>query len=315
MKKGTILYGAACFILGAAICGGSAAYATEKSAARSLHTVYVDGERVELEAYLIDGYNYVKLRDVGKAVGFNVYWDGTVQIQSDEPYTGAAPEDAAPEVTVPAVATETQVLAALRETVASGKASAPMAMTAQTRKDMGELLALLGEWPVYQVKTEGDGSSRFTVSFPTGYTAAAERCRPFIASLSGMSGRERVREIAFYVCDRLTYRAGASSSIEDIFRSDGIHAGNCMTYAHSFAFLCGLADIPCVYVRSATHQWNEVYVDGQWWSVDVTSNDVGDDPSVRPYQAVLTDPGELYGGTYKLAQPELVEKAKSILVP
>lgn len=92
MKKGTILYGAACFILGAAICGGSAAYAAEKSAARSLHTVYVDGERVELEAYLIDGYNYVKLRDVGKAVGFNVYWDGTVQIQSDESYTGAAPE-------------------------------------------------------------------------------------------------------------------------------------------------------------------------------------------------------------------------------
>ena len=92
MKKGTILYGAVCFALGAALCGGTAAYAAGVMAERSTNTIYVDGEEVELEAYLINGSNYVMLRDVGQAVGFNVYWDGSVQIESDKPYTGEAPE-------------------------------------------------------------------------------------------------------------------------------------------------------------------------------------------------------------------------------
>ncbi len=91
MKKGTILYGIVCFILGAAICGGGAAFAAGVMAEKSTNTFYVDGKAVELESYLIGGSNYVKLRDVGQVVNFNVYWDGTVQIESDKPYTGVAP--------------------------------------------------------------------------------------------------------------------------------------------------------------------------------------------------------------------------------
>ncbi len=94
MKKGTILYGIACFILGAAICGGTAAFAAGVMAEKSTNTVYVDGKQVELNAYLIGGSNYVMLRDVGQVVGFNVYWqqeDNSVQIESDKPYTGVAP--------------------------------------------------------------------------------------------------------------------------------------------------------------------------------------------------------------------------------
>ena len=46
-----------------------------------------------MEAYGIAGHNYVKLRDIGKAVGFNVFWDadsGCVQIETGAPYTGEA---------------------------------------------------------------------------------------------------------------------------------------------------------------------------------------------------------------------------------
>lgn len=57
----------------------------------SNQAIYVDGQRVYMTAYQIGGNNYVKLRDVGEAVGFNVYWDGTVQVESDKPYTGVAP--------------------------------------------------------------------------------------------------------------------------------------------------------------------------------------------------------------------------------
>lgn len=50
-----------------------------------------------MEAYTINGANYVKLRDIGKAVGFNVYWDnenGCVQVDPGKPYTGTAPKTA-----------------------------------------------------------------------------------------------------------------------------------------------------------------------------------------------------------------------------
>ena len=81
-------------VLGAILFGSAAAYAASSvMAERSAQAVYVDGRRVELEAYLIDGANYVKLRDVGQATNaINVYWDGAVQIQSGAPYTGVAPE-------------------------------------------------------------------------------------------------------------------------------------------------------------------------------------------------------------------------------
>lgn len=73
------------------------AHAAEKllTAVRSSHQFFLDGERVEMEAYVINGNNYVKLADVGRMVGFNVYWDGatgTVQINGDDPYTGQPPQ-------------------------------------------------------------------------------------------------------------------------------------------------------------------------------------------------------------------------------
>ncbi|MCM1225732.1 MAG: copper amine oxidase N-terminal domain-containing protein, partial [Lachnospiraceae bacterium] len=80
--------------LGAALFSGGVAHAAEifYKALPSTNTVYLDGQRVELAAFAIDGSNYVKLRDVGELMGFNVYWDGAVQIDSDAPYTGIAPD-------------------------------------------------------------------------------------------------------------------------------------------------------------------------------------------------------------------------------
>ena len=55
--------------------------------------IYVDGQQVKMEAYNIAGHNYVKLRDIGSQVGFNVYWSSGVQIDTGNPYTGVAPEN------------------------------------------------------------------------------------------------------------------------------------------------------------------------------------------------------------------------------
>lgn len=97
MKTKMFVAGAVGFALGAVLFAGGAAYAEGVSAERSTNTVYVDGRRVELEAYSIFGSNYVKLRDVGKAVNINVFWDGgAVQIDTASPYTGEAPAGAKP---------------------------------------------------------------------------------------------------------------------------------------------------------------------------------------------------------------------------
>ncbi|MDO4553350.1 MAG: CAP domain-containing protein [Bacillota bacterium] len=79
------------FICGAMVfCAGSA-LAAGPVVQLSGQAIYVDGQQVALEAYNIDGNNYVKLRDVGQAVDFNVYWQDGVQIESEAPYTGEAP--------------------------------------------------------------------------------------------------------------------------------------------------------------------------------------------------------------------------------
>ena len=93
MKKGTVITFALGVFAGITLCGPAAQAATEAlTATLSSQPIYVDGVRVELEAYGIHANNFVKLRDIGEAVNFNVYWDGSaVQIESDRPYTGEAP--------------------------------------------------------------------------------------------------------------------------------------------------------------------------------------------------------------------------------
>ena len=110
MKK--ILYLFIGLALGFAL-GSPAAQAIEGILAqRCTSPILLNGAPVEIEAYTINGHNYFKLRDIGKAVGFNVYWkseDGTVQIETNRPYTGEAPAKvetdkpvSQPEVTAPA---------------------------------------------------------------------------------------------------------------------------------------------------------------------------------------------------------------------
>lgn len=116
MKKQILTMFTGLFI-GAIITGGASAYAAGILAERSNHRIFVDGQEVQMEAYGIAGHNYVKLRDIGKAVGFNVFWDadsGCVQIETDAPYTGVAPSAEA----VPSAAAPSDVDAAKQDIVA-----------------------------------------------------------------------------------------------------------------------------------------------------------------------------------------------------
>lgn len=93
-KKDALLV-AAGLLVGTVLAGPAAHAAVEAlTATASTQTIYLDGERIDLEAYNIGGRNYVKLRDIGEAVGFNVYWQDGVHIESYAPYTGEPTTDA-----------------------------------------------------------------------------------------------------------------------------------------------------------------------------------------------------------------------------
>lgn len=98
MKRGigTFIMG---MVLGAVVFGSGAAMAAGLLAEPSAQSFYVDGVKVELEAYVINGNNYVKLRDIGRAVDFGVAYDGTtnsVQVDSTGPYVEEVPATPAP---------------------------------------------------------------------------------------------------------------------------------------------------------------------------------------------------------------------------
>ena len=95
MKKKDFALGILC---GAMLFSGATAVAAGVSAEPTWQNIYVDGEQVSMTAYNIAGNNYVKLRDIGQKVGFNVYWQEGVQIDTDAPYTGVAPVQNAEEL-------------------------------------------------------------------------------------------------------------------------------------------------------------------------------------------------------------------------
>ena len=77
-------------ILAGLTLSGPAAQAADYLTARpTVQTFYVDGRQVQFEAYQIHGNNFVKLRDIGKAVDFGVTYDAaanSVYIASGSPY-------------------------------------------------------------------------------------------------------------------------------------------------------------------------------------------------------------------------------------
>lgn len=72
-------------VTGAIAFGGTGAVASGLLAQPSMQSIYVNGRPVYCTAYAISGNNYVRLRDIGQAVGFGVEYDSktdSVQIST-----------------------------------------------------------------------------------------------------------------------------------------------------------------------------------------------------------------------------------------
>lgn len=323
-------------LIGTLLVGPMAQAASEYfQAQRTPHPIYVDGQQVQMETYAINGHNYVKLRDIGEKVGFEVYWDGSAaQIVSDQPYTGLPPVQTPAPSTAP-VAQDYSAQSnpaifsgelsrenynAIRDTVlhrdeiAAGTYQ-PIPMGAFTMYGVvDEVTAAIGGYPVYEPISQPDGSFICTAKCPESYKEAVAHTQGFVDGLVGMTDREKVTAIAWYVADRITYAVKYPSPSE-VLAQDGQLPGACMSYAHSFRFLCDRAGIPCILKRGGDHQWNMVYVEGQWWDVDITAADAGDDTSVREYVTILNDPVEHERAGFTDEEPEVTAFVKELLVP
>lgn len=325
-------------LVGLALAGPVANAATEYfQAQRTPHPIYVDGRQTEMETYAINGHNYVKLRDVGQAVDFNVYYDGgrnAAILEPDKPYTG---EDVGTPTPSPKPGEDVDHAAqansaifrgdlsrenynAIRDTVlhreevAAGQYQ-PIPLGEFTRNGIiDEVATAIGGYPVYEIVSRPGGDYVCNAKYPSAYAGAAEHTQGFINGLAGRSDREKVTAITWYVADRITYAVQYPGPGE-VLAQDGQVPGACMAYAYSFLFLCDRTGIPCILKRGGNHQWNMVYVDGQWWDVDVTAADAGDDASIREYVTILNDPVAHEQAGFIDEEPAVTAFAKELLVP
>ena len=82
-------------LTGLALSGPAVQAANGLTATLSSQPIYVNGQCVQMEAYSIHGNNFVKLRDIGKAVDFGVTYDGatnSVHIDPDAHYQEETPQ-------------------------------------------------------------------------------------------------------------------------------------------------------------------------------------------------------------------------------
>lgn len=245
-------------VLGASLTSPAAHAAAEFfQAQRTLHPIYVDGKQVRMETYAIGGHNYVKLRDIGQAVDFEVYWDGSAaRIVSGQPYTGQPPAQATVSV-VPDHSGQVnasvftgyltvEVYDTIREAVMT-KQTIPFGSTLKSaqhirwddkeglqqaeeeRNQINAVLAKLGPYPVYEMVSAGDGSGYLCeVRYAEADAPAAEHTKEFIVSLDGLSEREKIKRISWYVCDRIAYDKTCYVWPNEALAQDGELRGACI---------------------------------------------------------------------------------------
>ncbi len=94
----------------------------------------------------------------------------------------------------------------------------------------------------------------------------------------GMSAQEQCLAVAKWISDYASY------SVTDgpYYSLLSNKVGQCYHYAVTFDFLMDGTSIPCDYVRTAAHAWNQVKIDGQWYNIDVTGID-NDNYYNQPY--------------------------------
>ena len=106
-------------LAGLALSGPATQAADCLTARPSSQTFYINGQQTALTAYVINGNNYVRLRDIGKAIDFGVIYNAvtnSVYIDSTQPYR----EETSATTLGPTEESVQAVLAQLKQTYPTG---------------------------------------------------------------------------------------------------------------------------------------------------------------------------------------------------
>ncbi len=217
-------------LIGASLPPAVATAENYLQAVRSSQEFFVDGQRVELEAYAIGGHNYVKLRDVGKAVDFSVSYDpfnNAAIIVSGMPYREEQPA-AAPGVPALRPASSTDYAAQAnpkvftaelnrevyngirdtilhREEITVGTYQPIPIGEVRWNGPVEQVASTLGQYPIYEIIKDENGQAVCNTRYAESYEPAREHTQEFIDGLSGLSDWDKVEALVYYVCDRMTY--------------------------------------------------------------------------------------------------------------
>ncbi len=283
--------------------------------------IYNNGTKAEVSAINYNDNNYVKLRDIAKALNIEITYDAetnTVSINTEKPYieekpkatsidgTAYAREDFSQKVN-PDIFNEVytrDAYNAIRQSIVDIKKitkntdengynpnytyahfvdeKATMSNSSETIETMKLVTASMfgyynfsfGYEQTIRNLYEYPGYRICKVQIHKHFDPANKATDSFIAEISNLTDREKVKWIADYICDRVSYKNEDVAGINEVFTGTPPVNAVCGTYADAFVYLCQRAGIPCISIVDDIHAWNEVYVDGEWLTTDISYYDV-----------------------------------------
>ena len=283
--------------------------------------IYINGSKAEMSAINFNDNNYVKLRDIAKALNIEITYDAetnTVSINTDKTYKeenfkvdyingkSYAREDFSQKAnsgifndvyTRDAYNAIRQSIVDIKEITQNTDENgynpnytyahfvdekATMNNSGETIEAMKSVAATmfgyynfsLGYEPTIKNLYEYTGYRICKVQIHKHFEPANKATESFVAEISNLTDREKVKQIADYICDRVAYKDYNAAGINRVFTGTPPVNAVCGTYADAFVYLCQRAEIPCISVVDDVHAWNEVYVDGEWLTTDISYYDI-----------------------------------------
>jgi|GEM_PF-7128089 len=277
------------------------------SCVKSKWSLYVNGSRAQCEIYNIAGNNYFKLRELGAALGFVVYYDAENNAAVFESAEFACPgmdrKEAAPAKTKVTAASSEELVkavsAALDACIGEIDIKIPEGNTEQYLAYLREYLPVLSQIDGYRVSYFADGDTLF---FEPEYTNAALvwaylsgtrkelspelepllcAARKTVDSAQGSTQAARARALHDLLIAAVEYDLSESERAHTASGALVDRLAVCDGYSDAYMLLCRMAGIRCVRISGTAssengageHAWNRAYVNGAWQSVDVTWDD------------------------------------------
>lgn len=214
--------------MGGLLLGGGYAYA-DLTAQRSSMPFYLNGRQVEVEAYLINGNNYFKLRDIAALADFGVTWDETtrsVYIDTTVGYTPEKPEETQPAEPInysaqanPAVFTETytrEIYNLLRDCILTG--SSREFQNGYTKEmTIWDVENTAIEWPTYDFQRGKGGLDTLYTKYPVLMAEGVRNCAPFLERVKDYSTYDKIYAAAAEVRKQLSYNEDTTTPA-DLFK-------------------------------------------------------------------------------------------------